>query len=289
MIAYMPKNKAFRNIWTLNCAGRLLVVDQPLIMGIINLTEDSFYAGSRHMQLDDILRTAETMLQQGATFLDLGAQSTRPGATPVHAEEEWRRLQPAILAIKKHFAEAYLSVDTYYASVARRAVEAGVDLVNDISAGRMDPDMMATVAMLGVPYVIMHMQGTPATMQIQPHYDDVVDEITAFFIEKVAMCRQAGIHDLIIDPGFGFGKNLQHNYLLLRHLHVFHALGLPLLVGLSRKSMIYRLLETTPEQALNGTTALHMLALEQGAAILRVHDVREASEVIRLWRYYHEC
>ncbi|SFV27919.1 dihydropteroate synthase [Thermoflavifilum thermophilum] len=285
----MPKNKAFRNIWTLNCAGRLLVIDQPLIMGIINITEDSFYAGSRHMQTDDILRTAETMLQQGAAILDLGAQSTRPGAQPISADEEWQRLQPAIAALKKHFPEAYLSVDTYYASVARRAVDAGAEIINDISAGNMDQDMIATVATLRVPYVIMHMQGTPATMQLNPHYEDVVKEITAFFIEKVAICRQVGIHDLIVDPGFGFGKNLQHNYTLLRHLHVFHVMDLPLLVGISRKSMIYRLLGTTSEQALNGTTALHMLALEQGAHILRVHDVREANEVIRLWSYYHEC
>ncbi|MBX5438136.1 MAG: dihydropteroate synthase [Thermoflavifilum sp.] len=285
----MPKNKAFRNIWTLNCAGRLLVIDQPLIMGIINLTDDSFYAGSRHTRLDDILHTAETMLAQGATFLDLGAQSTRPGAAPIAADEEWQRLAPAITALKKHFPDAYLSVDTYYASVARRAVEAGVSLVNDISAGNMDQDMIPTVARLGVPYVMMHMQGTPATMQLNPHYEDVVDEIAKFFMAKIAACKQAGMHDLILDPGFGFGKNLQHNYLLLRHLHVFHVMALPIMVGISRKSMIYRLLESTPEEALNGTTALHMLALEQGAAILRVHDVREANEVIRLWRFYHEC
>ncbi|MCL6524575.1 MAG: dihydropteroate synthase [Thermoflavifilum sp.] len=285
----MAKNTVFPHTWTLNCAGRLLVIRPPLVMGIINITTDSFYAGSRHSQIDDILFTTERMLNDGATLIDLGAQSTRPGAKSLSADEELQRLLPALEALTHRFPQAFFSVDTYYARVARYAVEAGAALINDISAGQMDTDMIPTVATLGVPYVIMHMQGTPATMQIDPRYEDVTKEILEFFIQKISQCRKAGIHDLIIDPGFGFGKTITHNYQLLHHLHVFQVTGLPLLVGLSRKSMIYRVLQSSPEEALNGTTALHMLALEQGAAILRVHDVREAVEVIKLWQYYHEC
>lgn len=270
---------------TINCGGALLDLSKPVIMGIINVTEDSFFADSRTQHIDQILQKAAQHLEEGALILDIGAQSTRPGAVDVGADTELERLLPAISALKTHYPKAIISVDTYYASVAEQTVHAGAAIINDISAGDMDADMISTVAKLQVPYIAMHMQGTPASMQQQPQYEDVLQEVLDYFIRKRAACLQAGIKDIIIDPGFGFGKTIAHNYTLLKKLTAFHMLDCPLLVGISRKSMIYRLLDTTPANALNGTTVLHTLALQQGAHILRVHDVKAAMETIKITQY----
>ena len=221
-------------------------------------------------------------------MLDLGGCSTRPGSEPVSEEEEWRRIRLAASAIRREWPETILSVDTYRAAVARKAVEeCGVNIINDISGGTMDPDMFATVAELQTPYILTHMRGTPATMQQFTDYGNLISEVLAFLQEKVDQLHRLGVKDIILDPGFGFAKTVEQNYELLRKLHYLHALGLPILAGLSRKSMIYKALNCTPQDALNGTTALHMLALEQGATILRVHDVKEAKEAIILHKYYH--
>lgn len=272
-------------MFTLNCSNRLIAVDKPLVMGIMNITPDSFYSNSRWQEPDEALQQAELMLRQGADMLDIGAQSTRPGSLRITAEEELQRLIPVITALHTRFPDAILSVDTYHARVAREAVHAGASMVNDISAGSLDSDMIPTVASLHTPYICMHMQGTPDTMQVDPRYQDVVREVLDFFIAKVEECRRAGIHDVIIDPGFGFGKTIRHNFELLKHLSVFRqVLQKPLLAGLSRKSPITRTLGVTAAEALNGTTALNMVALMNGANILRVHDVKEAKEVISLER-----
>jgi dihydropteroate synthase len=269
---------------TLNCRGRLLDLSSPVVMGILNLTPDSFFDGGRHATPDAALRQAERMLTEGAALLDLGAASSRPGAAEVPPGEELRRLLPVVEAVARRFPEAALSVDTWRSEVARQCADAGAAIVNDISGGRFDPHMFETVAALGTPYVLMHMQGTPATMQHAPAYADVVREVLDFFLEKLALLRSLGVKDVVLDPGFGFGKTVAHNYELLRNLHVFQMADLPLLAGISRKSMICRVLGVGPEGALNGTTALHMVALQQGASILRAHDVREAVQVIRLWQ-----
>jgi dihydropteroate synthase len=271
--------------YTINCRGKLLDLSAPVVMGIINITDDSFYAASRSKQLHHILEKAERHLAEGAGILDLGAQSSRPGADTVGEQEEMDRLLPAIHAIINQFPEAVISVDTWYAGVAERSVQAGAAIINDISAGEMDPGMLRTVGRLQVPYIAMHMQGTPATMQKDPRYDNVVQEVLDYFIKKLAQCRAAGIEDVIIDPGFGFGKTIAHNYTLLRHLQLFDVLECPLMAGVSRKSMIYRLLNITPEEALNGTTVIHTLALQQGVHLLRVHDVKPAAEAVRIWEY----
>lgn len=270
----------------INVRGRLLSFDRPRIMGILNITSDSFYSGSRVPREKDYLERAEQMLAEGADMLDLGGQSTRPDATLITAEEEKQRVLPAITSILNKFPDTVISVDTFYASVAEAAVNCGAAIINDISAGNMDSNMIKTVAKMQVPYIAMHMRGTPATMQKNPVYKNVSLEILDFFIKKLAECRSAGIKDVIADPGFGFGKNTEHNYSLLGKLAVLQELNIPLMVGISRKSMIWRLLNITPEEALNATSALHMLALQQGAHILRVHDVKPAREVIELWTYY---
>jgi dihydropteroate synthase len=268
---------------TLNCKGRLVLLDKPLVMGILNVTPDSFYDASRVQGKDTLLRQAGKMLEEGAAFLDIGGMSSRPGADLVPVEEELSRVVPALEALHREFPEALLSVDTVWARVAREAVAAGACMVNDISAGRLDPALYETVAALQVPYVLMHMQGTPRTMQRDPHYDDVVVEVLDFLIAELGKLRELGLHDVIVDPGFGFGKSLSHNYQLLRNLRALQILETPVLVGLSRKSMVTRLLGVTPQEALNGTTALHLAALQQGAGILRVHDVKEAVEVVRIF------
>ena len=273
---------------TLNCKGKLRSLEVPLVMGILNITPDSFYAASRYQQIDDILHQAEKMLSEGAAMLDIGGMSSRPGAAIISAEEELQRVLPVIDAIIKNFPEAILSIDTVRAAVARQSVEAGAALINDISAGRLDEKMYPTVAELGVPYVLMHMQGTPRTMQQAPVYENVCLEVLDFFIEEVGKLRALGIKDVILDPGFGFGKTLSHNYQLLKHLHVFQILELPILVGISRKSMVYKPFGGSAKEALNGTTALHLVALQQGAKLLRVHDVKEAMEVIHLWKQLGE-
>jgi len=268
---------------TLNCAGRLLNLDKPVIMGIINVTPDSFYAGSRFMELDDILRQAEVMLTDGAQILDVGGMSSRPGATIITAEEEVQRIAPVVEALVKHFPNAIVSVDTIYGYTARVSQGLGAGIINDVSAGRLDATMYPTVAELGLPYILMHMQGQSGTMQANPEYLDVVTEVLDFFIAEVGKLRALDVKDIVLDPGFGFGKTIAHNYQLLNSLHIFQILDAPVLAGLSRKSMIYKLLKTKPEEALNGTSVLHMVALQQGAKLLRVHDVKPAMEVIKLW------
>lgn len=268
---------------TLNCKGRLLTLDKPVVMGIINTTPDSFYAGSRHTALAEVVTTAQQMLADGATILDLGGQSTRPGSEQIGANAEIDRVVPAIEAVHKAFPKAFISVDTYHAAVAKAAVAAGASIVNDISGGLLDQEMLGTVADLQAPYVCMHMKGNPANMQQNPQYSNVVTEVLDFFIQQVALCRQAGIKDVIIDPGFGFGKTIQHNFQLLKQLQAFQMLGCSLLLGVSRKSTIYKTLNTTAAAALNGTTVLNTIGLMHGARILRVHDVREAVEAIQLY------
>jgi len=271
--------------FSINCKGHLVDMSAPIVMGILNVTPDSFYDGGRLPTSGAVLSQAEKMLKEGAAMLDIGGASSRPGAAEVPETEELHRVLPAIELVLKNFPDTILSVDTWRASVAKAALDAGAGLVNDISAGRWDPAMYPTVAQTGCPYILMHTQGTPATMQTKPQYEDVVQEVLDFFVQEVGKLRVLGVHDIVLDPGFGFGKTVAHNYALLRNLHVFStATGLPVLAGLSRKSMICKVLGVKPEHALNGTTALHMVALQQGARILRVHDVREATEVIRLYR-----
>jgi dihydropteroate synthase len=262
--------------FVLNGAGKILTAQQPLVMAILNVTHDSFYAGSRFNQADTALQQAAKMLQEGADIIDIGGQSTRPGSARIDAATEIERVLPVIRSILKDFPDTCISIDTYHASVARAAVEAGAFLVNDISAGSMDDNMIATVAALRVPYVCMHMRGTPATMQENPLYDQVTLEVLDFFKQKIVECREAGIADVIID------KTIEHNFRLLRELEVFHILDTPLLVGISRKATIYKTLGITADEALNGSTVLHTAALLKGAHILRVHDVKEAVEVVKL-------
>ena len=257
----------------------------PLVMGVINTTPDSFHAASRHGSVEAALRTAERMLADGAMILDVGAASTRPGAAEVALEEERTRVVPVIKALHARFPQAIISIDTWRAGIAEEAVKAGASMVNDISAGGFDVDMLTTVAGLNVPYVIMHMQGTPGTMQRDPHYEDVLAEVLHFLSERVYAAKSAGIADVLVDPGFGFGKNTAHNFALLNGLSAFGGLGLPVVVGLSRKRMINDVLGTRPAEALNGTTVLNTKALLAGADILRVHDVREAMEAVKLTRF----
>lgn len=269
-------------MYTLNCKGRLLVIEKPLVMGIINTTPDSFYEGSRFMGESGVLKQAEHMLKAGAGILDIGGQSTRPNSTLVPAEEELQRVAGAIESLHFNFPEAIISVDTYYARVAEEAVAAGASIVNDISAGTIDPLMLSTVGRLQVPYVCTHMKGTPATMLQYATYDNVTREVLDFFIQKIADCHASGITDVIIDPGFGFAKTPAHNFILLKQLSAFKMLDKPILIGLSRKSTIYKTLGITAAEALNGTTVLNTVALLNGAHILRVHDVKEAKEAIQL-------
>jgi len=269
----------------LQSKGRLLDLSKPVVMGILNATPDSFYNKGRESDLDDLLRNAAKMLKEGAGILDIGGASTRPGAEIISVDEELERVIPVISVIHKEFPDAWLSIDTYNAKVAKEAVHAGALIINDVSSGRFDEEMLHTVAVLKVPYIAMHMKGTPETMQKDPEYGDVVIEVRDYLKNISGQCVEAGITDVIIDPGFGFGKTLEHNFALLGSLHTFRILGKPILAGLSRKSMICKALKVNPENALNGTTALNMVALLQGASILRVHDVKEAMEVIKLAQY----
>ncbi len=268
---------------TLQSRGRLLDLSRPIVMGILNVTPDSFYTRGKNNSIPGMLGQAEQMIREGAIILDVGGVSTRPGAVPVSVAEETDRVVPVIEALHARFPDTWISADTYHAAVARAAVAAGALIVNDISAGVLDHEMLSAVAALKVPYIAMHMQGTPQTMQDNPQYGDVVQEVLQYLSEACQAAAAAGIHDIIIDPGFGFGKTDSHNFALLRGLHTLRITGRPVLAGISRKSMICRTLGITPEAALNGTTALHMAALQQGASILRVHDVKEAVEVIRLF------
>lgn len=273
-------------MFTLNCKGKLISLQTPLVMGIINATPDSFYEGHLHGGTEGILDIAAAMLTAGAGILDIGGQSTRPGSSRIDSEEEMQRVLPVITAIHQRFPEALISIDTYYSKVAAAAVATGACMVNDISAGNMDEAMIPVVASLQVPYICMHMKGKPQTMQQQPHYDDVVKEVLDFFIYKIDECKRAGIKDIIIDPGFGFGKTIPHNFQLLSNLAVFKILERPILAGISRKGTIYKTLNIDVTEALNGTTVLNTLALHNGANILRVHDVKEAKEVVLLMQEY---
>lgn len=267
----------------INVNGSLLDLSQPRVMGILNVTPDSFYAGSRTQTEAEIVRRVKQIVSEGAAIIDIGAYSPRPNADNVSAREEMERLRMGLKILFEIQPDAVVSVDTFRADVARMCVEEyGVAIINDIAAGEMDANMFHTVAALNVPYIMMHMQGTPQSMQQHPHYDNLLKEVFLYFARKVQQLRDLGVKDIILDPGFGFGKTMEHNYELLSHLEEFRIFELPLLVGVSRKSMIYRLLDITPQEALNGTTVLDTICLLKGADILRVHDVKEAVETVRI-------
>lgn len=277
------------NFKSINVNGSLLDLATPQVMGILNVTPDSFYAGSRMQTEADIAARARQIVDEGASIIDIGAYSSRPGAEPVSSEEEMSRLRTALQVLNRNHPDAVISVDTFRADVAKRCVEEyGVAIINDISAGEMDSRMFETVARLGVPYVMMHMQGTPQSMQKAPHYDNLLKEVFMYFAKKVQQLRDLGAKDLVLDPGFGFGKTLEHNYELMAHLEEFSVFELPLLVGVSRKSMIYRLLGIHADEALNGTTVLNTVALMKGADILRVHDVRQAVEAVKIKKMIYD-
>lgn len=276
----------FNNPHLLNCRGKLLDLTIPKVMGILNLTPDSFFDGGKFTEEKAIIKQAGKMLSEGADIIDVGAQSTRPGAKFVTEKTELKRLLPAISAILDKFPDSIVSVDTFNATVARKCIESGAAIINDVSAGELDKKMFETVAALQVPYVLMHMKGTPENMQANPVYEDVIGEVTGYIVNKITILRKMGVHDVIIDPGFGFGKTVEHNYALLNALHAFTLHGCPILAGISRKSMICKVLKVNPEKALNGTTALNMVALMKGASILRVHDVKEAVEVVKLFKAF---
>ena len=271
---------------SINLKGNLLSLKTPLVMGILNITNDSFYKKSRFIGNDNIIEVAQQMLDAGAAIIDIGAASSRPGAKLIDAENEIETLLPVLENLVKHFPDAFFSIDTYHSKTAKYAVDAGAAMINDISSGSIDKEMFSVIAALNVPYVMMHMQGIPETMQDAPSYSNVVKETLDYFIAKVSLARQLGIKDVIIDPGFGFGKALDHNYLLLQQLHLFNIFQVPILCGLSRKSIVNKIIETNPDNALNGTTVLNTIALLNGANILRVHDVLEAQQAVRLVQYY---
>jgi len=282
---FSTSHTLFSRNFSLNLDGRIMDLSNPRIMGIINATPDSFYSQSRLPDPESALETARTMIHEGAHILDVGAVSSRPGAEEVSEQEELERLTPVLEALRKEFPDFPISVDTWRSGVVRKLRERfGINVINDISAGQRDPEMFAVVAELGIPYIMMHMQGTPRDMQEAPAYAHVVDDLLQFFAERVHKLRKMGVNDIIIDPGFGFGKTLEQNYHLLRELNAFQMFELPLLVGVSRKSMIYKILDTDPEFALNGTTAAHMAVLIQGANLLRVHDVRAAAETVKIFQ-----
>lgn len=275
---------------TLNLNGQLLDLSTPRVMGILNVTPDSFYSSSRKQSEQEIISRIEEIVQEGGDFIDVGAYSSRPDATHISQEEEMERLKKGLTLIQKVAPHIPVSVDTFRAEIARICVEEyGAALINDISAGEMDANMFDTISRLKIPYIMMHMQGTPQNMQQAPHYDHLIQEILVYFSKKKAQLQAAGLKDIIIDPGFGFGKTVQHNYELLHHMDDLHILECPILVGVSRKSMIYKVLNTDPQQALNGTSVLHTIALLKGAHILRVHDVKECTEVIKLIKEYNQC
>ena len=267
--------------------GRTFHLTRPWVMGILNVTPDSFYAESRADNTDRIIEKAKQMVSEGASILDIGGQSTRPGAALIPPDVELNRVIPAIQALRQLFPEIILSIDTFYAKVAAEAIAAGADMVNDISAGLRDEEMIPTVASLKLPFIAMHSRGTPQTMQDNTQYEAIVDDLLFFFKERINTLEAAGIRDIIVDPGFGFAKTREQNFEILHHLDRFHKLGKPLLVGLSRKSMIYKTLQIKPEEALNGTSVLHTIALMKGTLLLRVHDVKEAMECIELVDVYH--
>ncbi|MFK7904263.1 MAG: dihydropteroate synthase [Chitinophagales bacterium] len=279
------KNTFFNTSWQINCRGKLLDLSTPKVMGVLNVTPDSFYDGGKYTQDIVILKQAEKMLQDGAAIIDVGGMSSKPGASIIEVDVELLRVVPVIKAIVKRFPDAIVSIDTIRAKVAKEAVEAGASIVNDISAGGLDTDLLETVGALNVPYILMHMQGKPKDMQLDPSYENVVQDMIDFFTDKLESVKQAGIKDIVIDPGFGFGKTLSQNYQILQQFDAFRLFDLPLLAGMSRKSMICKLLDVSPSRALNGTTAANMVALQKGANILRVHDVKEAMEAVKMAEY----
>lgn len=283
-ISLKTKDTAFSVKKTLNIRGNLTDLQIPAIMGILNITPDSFFSGSRKETEKDILDLAEKMLKEGAGILDIGGYSSRPGAEDISPEEEWQRAGKAIKLIVKHHPGAVISIDTFRADVARKAVNEGASIVNDISGGELDEKMFETVAALKVPYILMHMRGNPGNMKTLNQYENLLHDIFDYFALKLNKLRDLGVNDIIIDPGFGFAKNIQQNYELLRNMNYFRALGVPVLAGLSRKSFIYKKLHINPEDALNGTSVLNTICLMQGASILRVHDVKEAAEAIKLYK-----
>ena len=286
MSFWSDKSTPFPGIKTLKCGNNVLNTDKPLVMGILNLTPDSFYDGGRYTNEDAWISQTEKMIQEGASIIDLGAVSTRPGAHPVAEEEEIARLIPALKLLSKKYSETVFSVDTYRSNVVKSAAESGAGIINDISGGTMDEGLIDAVAATGLTYILMHMQGTPETMQANPVYENITFEIGQYFEKKITYLHKSGISQVILDPGFGFGKSIEHNFRVLHSLYDFKRFGFPVLVGISRKSMIYKLLEIKPEEALPATSALHLAALFNGADILRVHDVKEAVQVIKLAETY---
>ncbi|WP_222984790.1 dihydropteroate synthase [Flagellimonas meishanensis] len=267
---------------TLNCKGELIDLSTPKVMGILNLTPDSFYDGGKYKNEASILSQVEKMIKDGATFIDMGAYSSRPGAEHIPEATEMKRMLPIVELILDNFPTALISIDTFRSKLASACLERGAAMINDISAGNLDPKMFDTVAQFQVPYIMMHLKGTPQSMQKEAHYDNLIKDLLFYFSQKMHEATSKRINDVIIDPGFGFAKTTAQNYTLLNHLDMFQSLEVPILIGLSRKSMIYKILQSSPQEALNGTTALHTVALLKGANILRAHDVKEAAECIAL-------
>ncbi|NVK05075.1 MAG: dihydropteroate synthase [Flavobacteriia bacterium] len=284
MMNWRAKDTKFTRKSTIRIGGRLMDLSTPKIMGIVNITPDSFYDGGSSETIDSVLAKVQRYVDEGSDILDLGAQSTRPKAEQIGPMDEWKRLEGPLREIVNSFPDRTISIDTYHSSVAERALENGAHIINDISGGTLDDNMFATVGKWKVPYILMHIQGAPENMQDNPHYNHVVEDVATDLASKCKSLIQAGVDDIIIDPGFGFGKTTEHNYVLLRDLDYLIEIGHPLLIGISRKSMIWKTLQTSASEALNGTSALHMHALQQGASILRVHDVKEAVEVRTLWQ-----
>ncbi|GAA3984191.1 dihydropteroate synthase [Pedobacter ginsengiterrae] len=278
----MAEKNFFEPKQSLNIKGKIFDLSKPKVMGILNITPDSFYNNSRTNSIDEALRKTETFLNDGATFIDIGGYSSRPGAKDISTDEELGRLIPVVEAINKNIPEAIISIDTFRAKVAEETILAGAHIINDIASGDMDAKMFETVARLQVPYIMMHMQGTPQNMQQNPIYDNVLLDVIDYLVKKIDMLKKLKVHDVIIDPGFGFGKTIEHNYELLNQMQEFKIFKLPVLAGFSRKGMIYKVLKNTAAEALNGTTILNTIALQKGAKILRVHDVKEAVECVKL-------
>ena len=278
----MYKNKNLNTPITIECKSKLLDLSTPRIMGILNLTNDSFYDGGKYNSIKKALLKTEKMLDDGAEIIDIGAYSSKPYAKHVSLEEEWQRMEKTLQIINKNFPKILISVDTFRSEIARRCIDNGADIINDISAGNLDNKMFDVVSELNVPYIMMHMKGTPQNMQINPNYECIEKEVSEYFYSKIKYLKNKGFNKIIIDPGFGFGKTIEHNYKLLNNIEKLHFLKLPIMIGLSRKSMVYKVLETDQKNALNGTTVLHALCLNKGVSILRVHDVKEAVECIKL-------
>jgi dihydropteroate synthase len=276
----------FNNLNAINCRGQLVDLSRPLIMGILNVTPDSFFDGGKFTEEKAIFEQVAKMIDEGATIIDIGGQSTRPGAKALSVRQEENRVLPVIASLMAKFPDLLISADTFRSTVARKAIQEGAAIINDISGGDLDPEMFHTIAEEEVPYILMHMQGVPETMQVDPSYDNVVTSVYSALLKKVSMLRSLGVADIIVDPGFGFGKTVEHNYRLLQSLQLFRNTGCPVLAGMSRKSMICKVLKVKPENALNGTTALNMIALLNGASILRVHDVKAAKEAILLYEAF---